>query len=258
MATDGTLAKGFILLDVLVDHPQGVTVTGLSREVDLPPSTVHRLLTEMVRIGLARIDPQSRRYQLGMKLFELHHRASEVRTLPEVMLSVMRRLADSTGRTIFIGAREGAEYYYVERLGGSDRVQIRAYVGERLPLHAAAGGKCLLAFLPAAEQEEIIRQLHWEKLTPNTHIDEEGFRRELRQVAECGYAVNDGEIQRGIRAVSVPIMKGARPAYALTVSAPDFRMPLDEIATFLPQLRDAAQEIALQLPRDEDLSVRSA
>src|SRR5690349_14441715 len=142
MATDGTLAKGFILLDVLVDHPDGVTVTGLSREVDLPPSTVHRLLTEMVRIGLARIDPQSRRYQLGMKLFGLHHRPSEERTLPEVMLAVMRRLADSTGRTIFIGAREGAEYYYVKRLGGSDRVQIRAYVGERLPLHAAAGGKC--------------------------------------------------------------------------------------------------------------------
>lgn len=258
MATDGTLAKGFTLLQVLVEHPHGVSVTGLSREVGLPASTVHRLLTEMVRIGLARTDSDSRRYQLGTKLFELHQRASEVRTLPEVMLAVMRRLADATGRTIFMGAREGAEYFYVERIGGADRVQIRAYVGERLPIHASSGGKCLLAYLPQAEQEEILRTLHWEKLTPNTHINEEDFRKELRQVVELGYAINNGEIQDGVRAISVPIMRGGRPAYALTVSGPEFRMPLEAMVDFLPMLREAAQEIELHLPRDDDRPVHSA
>jgi IclR family acetate operon transcriptional repressor len=258
MAADGTLAKGVILLEVLVEHPDGVTVTGLSREVGLPASTVHRLLTEMVRIGLARVDARSRRYQLGMKLFELHHRASQVRALPEVMLSVMRRLAEATGHTIFIGARDGAQYFYVERLGGTDRVQIRAYVGERLPLHAASGGKCLLAFLPQSEQDEILSQLAWKKLTPNTHVDEGEFREELKRVAECGYAINDGEVQEGIRAVSVPIMKGQRPEYALTVAAPEFRMPLDDITTFVSLLREAAYEIELRLPPDEDLPTRTA
>jgi DNA-binding IclR family transcriptional regulator len=257
MATDGTLAKGFILLEVLADRPDGVTVTGLAREVGLPPSTVHRLLAEMVRIGLARIDTQSRRYQLGNKLFELHHRATEVRSLPEVMLAVMRRLADATGLTIFMGAREGTQYFYVERIGGTDRVQIRAYVGERLPLHASSGGKCLLAFLPTEEQEQILDQLQWERVTPHTHIDEIEFRKELREVAERGFALNDGEVQEGIRAVSVPVMKGRRPAYALTISAPEFRLPLDGIDGFVALLTEAAREISLQLPRGEDLPVRT-
>lgn len=154
--------------------------------------------------------------------------------------------------------REGAEYNYVERLGGADRIQIRAYVGERLPLHASSGGKCLLAFLPVAEQEEIIGRLNWEKLTSNTQINEPEFRKELRQVVECGYAANDGGIQQGVRAVSVPIMKASRPAYALTVSAPEFRFSLDDIDILLPSLRAAAQEIELQLPRDHDLPVRTA
>ncbi|OMC03170.1 hypothetical protein A5733_23895 [Mycobacterium sp. NS-7484] len=258
MATDGTLAKGFILLQVLVEHPDGVTVTGLAKDVGQPASTVHRLLTELVRIGLARLDERSRRYQLGTKLFELHQRASEVRTLPEVMLAVMRRLADSTGRTIFMGAREGTEYFYVERIGGSDRVQIRAYVGERLPIHASSGGKCLLAFLPHAEQDAIMRTLHWEKLTPNTHIDEAEFRAELQQVVEDGYAINNGEIQDGVRAISVPIMRAGRPAYALTVAGPEFRMPLEEITGFLPTLREAAREIELHIPRDDDRPAHSA
>lgn len=170
----------------------------------------------------------------------------------------MRRLADTTGLTIFMGAREGTQYFYVERIGGTDRVQIRAYVGERLPLHASSGGKCLLAFLPAQEQEQILDQLQWERVTPHTHIDEIEFRKELREVAERGYALNDGEVQEGIRAVSVPVMKGSRPAYALTISAPEFRLPLDAIDGFVALLTEAAREIQLQLPRGEDRPVRTA
>lgn len=257
MPTDGTLAKGFILLQALVERPEGVTVTGLSREVGWPVSTVHRLLTEMVRIGVARLDQDSKRYQLGMKLFELHHRAEEVRGLPELMLSVMRGLARQSGQTVFMGAREGANYFYVERIGGSDRVQIRAYIGERVPIHAASGGKCLLAFLPHPEMDSVIENINWERLTTNTHDDEESLREELSQVRESGYAVNDAEIQDGVRAISVPIFNGTRPVYALTLSGPEFQLSLDHLVGFLPDLRAAAREIELQLPRGEDLPVHA-
>ncbi|WP_166904036.1 IclR family transcriptional regulator C-terminal domain-containing protein [Mycobacterium sp. DL440] len=103
-----------------------------------------------------------------------------------------------------------------------------------------------------------MRTLHWEKLTPNTHIDEEQFRAELRQVVEDGYAINNGEIQDGVRAISVPVMRAGRPAYALTVAGPEFRMPLEEITGFLPELREAAREIELHLPRDDGRPAHTA
>jgi DNA-binding IclR family transcriptional regulator len=249
MSTNGMLAKGLTLFVALAEYPAGVGVTKLARDVRLPVSTVHRLLAEMVRFGFVHLDAESRRYYLGVKFFELSHRVSRIRSLSELALPAMRELADATGETIFMAMREGNDLFYVERVEGRRRIQVQGFAGERGPLHATAGGKCLLAFLPEEEQETIISELELEKLGPNTITALDELRRELELTQDRGYAVNDEENQEAIRAVGVPIIGArGRPAAAISVAGPAFLISLEILEQFVPLLHEKAREIGLQLP----------
>lgn len=252
-STNGMLAKGLSLLVALAEYPDGVSVSELAREVGLPVSSVHRLLGEMVRLGFVHLDAERRRYYLGMKFFELSHRVSLARSLSEVALPPMRGLAKATGMTVFMGVREGQHLLYVERVEGSRRIQIRGSVGERGSLHATSLGKCLLAFLPEGEREAVISSLESEKLAPNTILAQEELSRELEQTRARGYAVNDEELQEGIRAVGVPVAGArGRPAAAISVAGPAFLVSLEDLEQFVPWLDEAAQEIGVQLPWGEE------
>ena len=249
MSNNGMLAKGLTLFGALAEYPDGVGVTKLSRNVRLPVSTVHRLLGEMVRYGFVHLDAESRRYYLGIKFFELSHRVSRIRSLSELALPAMREIADVTGETVFMAIRDGNDLIYVERVEGRRRIQIQGFAGERGPLHATAGGKCLLAFLPEEEQETVISELKLEKLASNTITDLDELRTELELTHSRGYSVNDEESQEAIRSVGVPVIGArGRPAAAISIAGPAFLIPLGDLEQFIPLLHDKAREIGLQLP----------
>jgi IclR family acetate operon transcriptional repressor len=249
MSTEGMLAKGLSLLEALGRHPNGVGVSQVAREVGLPISTVHRLLATLVKRGFASLDPESRRYYLGLKVFELSSQVSLPKGLSEVALPTMRRLAEITGESIFMAVREGAELVYIERAEGQSRISISGTIGARGPLYCTSQGKAILAFLPETEREEIIARIRPERRGPNTITDLDELRRELERTRERGWAVADEENEEGIRAVGVPIMSArGRPMAAMSVAAPVFRVSMRDLEKFAPLLSEAAREIELRLP----------
>lgn len=246
------LGKGLNLLVALGSYPEGVGVSELARQVELPVSTVHRLLATLVKKGFASFDPDRRRYFLGLRVFELGQRVSLVRGLSEVALPVMRRIAKSTGEASLMSVLQGDEMVYMERVEGSRRLQIRGSAGERGPLYCTSIGKSLLAFLPEDEREGILERLDLEKLAPNTITDVSELRKELQLVRERGYAVADEEHEEGIRAVGVPVVNGReRPVAAICIAAPSFRVSRENLEEYLPLLRESAREIGVQLPWGE-------
>jgi IclR family acetate operon transcriptional repressor len=244
------LDKGLDLLLALGEYPQGVGVSDLARDVGLSVSTVHRLLGTMVERKFASFNPSRRLYYLGLEVFELSHKVSLVHALSEVALPVMRRLSEATGEPSMLSVLQGEELIYLERVDGWRGVQIRGTVGERGPLHATSMGKVLLAFLPETEREEIMGQLTLEKLTLNTITDLPRLRDEVRKVRENGFAIADEEREEEIRAIAVPVINSrGNAAAAICIAAPAYRVSLKDLEGFLPQLRDAAREIGLKLPR---------
>jgi DNA-binding IclR family transcriptional regulator len=113
--------------------------------------------------------------------------------------------------------------------------------------HYTSLGKCLVAFLPEEEWEEILSRLRLERLTPRTITDAEGLREELLLTRERGYATNDEEHEEGVRAVGVPVIgRRGRPT-ALSVATLTFRYSMEELEGFVPLLREAAREVEVQL-----------
>ncbi len=246
----GMLEKGIGLLLAVGDHPEGAGVSELARNTGLAVSTVHRLLGTLVSLGFVRLEEGSRRYTLGLGVFELAHRVSLARGLSEVALPVMRRLVKATGEPSLLAVADGPEIVYVERIEGWRRIQIRGSVGERGPIYCTSLGKALLAFMPEEEREDLLNQIEFERLAPNTITDRSRLREELELTRERGYAVADEEREEDVRAVGVPVL-GPRggPVASLCLAVPVFRVAREELEEYVPMLREAATEIGVQLPR---------
>jgi DNA-binding IclR family transcriptional regulator len=242
------LTRGLSLLLELGEHPAGLGLSDLARRSGVPISTAYRLLSDLQGLGFATFDEETRRYTLGLAVFELSHRVSAARGLSDVARPVMQRVSAASGETCLLAVLDGIEIVYVQRVDSPQRVQIAARIGRRGPVYCTSMGKCLLAFQSEATREELLRNLRFERFSPNTIVRRDALRRELERVRARGYAIADEEYDAGIRAVGVPVLDAReRPVAALCVSAPAFRTPIERLESFVPVLREAAATIGVQL-----------
>jgi IclR family acetate operon transcriptional repressor len=241
--------KALTLLELLGEYPQGEQMSRLSREAGYPLTTTNRLLLSLMRHGFVSYDEQTRRYSLGLKVFELGQRVSHARGFSGVALPVMDGVTRETSEQTLMSLLDGSELVFVHSVQGPQRMQITGRPGGRGPLHCTAMGKVLVAFQPQADRERLVAALTLSRFTPRTIVNRDDFRREIDRVHSQGYAVTDEEHEAGILAVAVPIFRpdGAITA-ALSVVAPAYRTSLAALQDFVPLLQDAARELSALLP----------
>ncbi len=243
------VGKALRLLCLLGDHPDGVGVSRLARAAGYPVSTTHRLLASLQRDGFVRSDGESRRYSLGLRLFELGQRVSQARGFSGVALPVMRAVTERTGEPTLMSVLDGPYQLYVHHVQGPQRLRVIGEPAKHGPLHCTSMGKCLIAFAPDDVREELVAGLELTPLGPNTITDRDRFREEIERVRAQGHAVSDEEHEVGIRAVGVPVIGPDGTALAaLSTPAPASRMTVEQLTGFLPCLLDAAAKLAVLLP----------
>lgn len=247
---DGMLGKGLNLLLALGEHPQGSGLSRLASDVGLPPSTAHRLLNSMIQSGFVNFDEEVRQYSLGLRVFELSSRVSLVETLSEVALPVMRRLTEVSGEQTLMAVRRDLELVYLEKVEGPHQLQNNAPIGARGPLHCSSMGKAVLAWLPIEEMEEAITRLDMVRRTPHTITDRTRLLEELERARQLGYTTNEQENELGVRSVAVPVLDPrGRPACAICITAPVFRVSREALDSHVPLLRDLVRDAEIRLPR---------
>jgi DNA-binding IclR family transcriptional regulator len=214
------------------------SLTELSAETGLPLSTTHRLVGELEQWGALQRDPNGR-YQVGLRLWELgQHAGRQVRDIARPLLQDLYSL---TQRTVHIAIRENTEALYIDRVYGTRRVPQASRVGGRLPLHATAVGKVLLAFDEAWLREAVLAQ-PLERRTARTHVDPVALRRELAVVAERGYAIAIEEVREGSASIAVPVFQrqgGIGAALGLVAESGE----ADGLERHLPAMRGIARRI---------------
>ena len=244
----GMLGKGLHLLTLLGNYPDGVALSDLAVEAALPTSTAYRLLNAMVAPKFVTFDPATRRYHLGLKVFELGHQVSSVKSLVDIATPAMQRLADGTHELISLAVLEHNEMVILKRIEPKERLHIKAYVEGRFALHTTSLGKSLLAYMLENERERVLQDLTLTKMTERTITDLGALRQELARTRERGYGVCDEENDVGIRAVGAPILNAqGRVQAALSVATLTFRRSLSELEQFVPDLKNAVHTIGVQL-----------
>lgn len=179
------------------------SLTDIAEETGLPLSTAHRLLRELEEWDALQRDEQGR-YQIGIRLWELgQHAGRQVRDIARPLLQDLYSL---TQETVHIAIREQTDALYIDRIYGTRRVPQASRVGGRLPLHATAVGKVLLAFEEEWVREAVLSQ-RLEGRTSETLVDPDRLRTELAIVRERGYATTHDEVRMGTASIAVPVFQ---------------------------------------------------
>jgi DNA-binding IclR family transcriptional regulator len=196
-------ARVLSILAVFELSPAARSLSEIAEHSGLPSSTAHRLLGELEAWGAVQRDAHGR-YQVGLRLWELGQHAG--RQLRDVARPYLQDLFGLTQETVHIAIRDGAEVLYIDRVYGTRRVPQASRVGGRLPMHATAVGRAMLAF-----EEDWVRDAVLSgpllKRTAATKTDPAQLSRELDKIRSQGFALASEEVRAGSCSLAVPIFQ---------------------------------------------------
>lgn len=231
---------------------RGTGVSELSRRLGLGKSTVHRLCMTLEHHGYLVRDPQTGRYRLSLRLFQIGSAALSELDLPRRALPALEALGAAVEETVHLAVLDGEDIVFIGKVDSPRPLRLYSQVGRRSPAHCTALGKVLLAYAPPDLRSRVLtRPLR--RYTATTITDPEALARVLEDVRRRGYAVDDQEFEEGIRCVAAPVRDyTGRVVAALSVSAPAGRLPRARFATLAQQVIAAANQVSRALGHPGD------
>jgi DNA-binding IclR family transcriptional regulator len=230
------------ILEALSESASHNSVATLSRKLEIPKSSLHGILRTMESHGWLETDATGTLYRLGLRALltgTAYVEGDDVVTLTQRTLDA---LSDQIGETIHLGRLDGPNVIYLAKRESVHALRLYSAVGRRLPAHATALGKALLAQL---SDEEVYRRLDWPlvSLTARTITDPVELRDELAEIRERGYATDDGENADGIKCTAVAIRPTRSSHNAISCSVPEGRMSDERQEEIASALRSAIVDV---------------
>src|ERR1700756_987461 len=242
------LDRALAALAILANRSSDCGLAELCTALKLHKSTVHRIMMVLEQHRLVVKNPETGRYRLGLKLFELGSKAIEGLDLRGRARPYLDRLQEKFGETVFFCILDDGQVFYVEKVESQQSVRTACTVGSRAPAYCTAVGKAMLAELPDAEASEIVRRSGLKAITPNTITTAAALKNELRAIRSRGYAIDNEEKEPGLRCVSAPVRNDSgKLLAALSVSGPAFRVTKERVPEIAKAVMQAAGELSYEL-----------
>lgn len=203
-----SLERAIRVLDLLAHEQEGLSLAELTRRTEIPKSTLFRILNTLQSRKCVYLSEETKKYRLGLKLWELGSAYIEQSDLDSVAVTYMRKLVEACEESVFLGVLDGSEVVYVRRLEGPHTVAVIRKLGHRTPVYCTATGEAMLAFMEEEEQNRILESIELKAHTSKTVTDRAELERRLARVREEGVAVVDGEYNPKLLCVSAPVLKG--------------------------------------------------
>lgn len=199
-----SLLRGLQIMELVAQNKQ-IGVREISRQLDIPRSTVSRLANNLVKSGFLVQDPQTRDFRLSFKLFRMGKRAIDNLNVRDFALPVMGEIARQTNETVNLYIPYEDELLLIEKIDSTHALKIYTRVGDRLPIYCTSVGKALLAWLDRNEREGLLLRTELKPFTPTTIYHPEELEKEVVNIRGKGYALHDEEFNVGVLAVGAPI-----------------------------------------------------
>lgn len=222
VTTVQSIDRAFAVLRSLTAGPAGVT--DIADRVQLPKSTVSRLLSTLEELGAVEQLSAGGEYRIGWAMLELAAAARPGRSLVSVARPHLAELNRRTGEAAGISIPDGTEMLYLDQLTPDSELQVRDWTGHRIPMHAVPSGHVVLA-----ADDELVAKLTRAPLatfTDHTITDADVLRERLAMVRNDGYAWGFEEFADGMNSVGAAIRNDAgKVIAALHVYGPASRFP---------------------------------
>ncbi|ACT08422.1 transcriptional regulator, IclR family [Dickeya chrysanthemi Ech1591] len=253
-----SLLRGFLLLEILSNYPNGCPLAHLAGLAQLNKSTVHRLLQGLQACGYVTPAPAAGSYRLTTRFITVGQTSLAPPAVLRLIAPSLQALNAVTGETVNFSRRDGDYGILIHKLEPTiGMLRTRAYLGQQMTLFSSAMGKLFLA----DDSEEAFFS-YWgrhypyiRKLTPYTITDPGHMKRELEDVRQRGVAFDREEHEVGVSCIAAPVF-GARQRvkYAISLSLSSVKLHQIDEDTLLTPLRQTAEALSQALktlPNDE-------
>jgi IclR family pca regulon transcriptional regulator len=241
-----SLARGLAVIRAFGAERPRLSLSDVARATDLTRASARRFLLTLESEGYVRA--RDGLFELTPRVLELGFSYLSAQSLPEVAQPHLEALSHAVGESSSASILDGWDIVYIARVPTRRIMSVGITIGTRFPAYVTSMGRVLLAALSADERETFFEGFRGEQFTPRTVVDPGALRAELDVVAAQGWSLVDGELETGLRALAVPVTRGAATVAAINVSMP----ATDEDAgiqalRLLPALQDAAAAISKDL-----------
>ncbi len=241
-----SVEKSFNVLSCFYDSNCALSLEEIVKQTGYKKTSCFRILKTLLNLKILEQNPKTKTYQFGPRLVLSGLAALKNMSLKKISLPILQKLRDETRETVNLSILNGKEILYVERLMSNYIVNLNVNVGDRLPIYCTSMGKAILAFLSENIAEKILAEFHFEPKTKKTIIDLTTLKKELSKIKIKGYANNDEELEKGLRAVAAPIFNHTGEAIAATnIVWTTARHPGRKVfEIFTPKIIAAAEQIS--------------
>ena len=200
-----SLTRAFDIVELLAKEQHGLTLSEIAERVQLPTSTVYRLLSALKERGYVEQLKPSGYYRLGLTFVDmssLYLNRLELKTEAE---PILRELSKLTGQTVFLAIRDAHQIVYIDKMDEFSSLRKYSIIGQRKPVYATSLGKALLLGLDDEAIQELLLNHEFQRLGPKTHTDLPRLLFDVQSSRKRGWTFDDEEAEPGVRCVAAPI-----------------------------------------------------
>ena len=252
------LEKALSVLEHLSRIEGDIDLATLTLQLDMPKTTLLRLLNTLKKHNFVQQDERSRRYRLGWALIYLGQAANKVFNIVEFIHPYLEKLSRRSGETANLVFLDRNHAVYVDQVVSDNIIRGVPAVGAPLGLHCTAAGKVLLGWQSEEVVEQILKHAELHGLTDKTITERQALRLELERIRQQGWALDDEESELGGRCVAAPVFgKEGSLVAAISVMGPANRVNSDTIPALSDVLVKIAGEISQALGHPQDAKSES-
>jgi DNA-binding IclR family transcriptional regulator len=243
-----SLQKTLDVIETIAELGQA-GIREISDATGFPPPTIHRIASTMVKRMYLRQDPATKTYSLAFRFMELGSRVQEQFDISAISRPHLRSLMFETGESANLAIQDGDEVVYIEQVK-NDKSLLRIFtrLGARAPLYSTGVGKMIMSKWSEADLDEYLMRTHIQPYTPNTLVSRDDIRKEMSLIAAKGYAVDNEEMEIGVKCVATLVYDHTRkPIAAVSISGAAVRITPERIDSLGGKVKACAMSISTEL-----------
>lgn len=242
-----SIDKAITVLTSFLPYNKEVGTIEVSQKFGLHKATASRILQTLARHGLLNRNMETKKFMLGPLISQLSHAMN--RSLKTDLVLIAKPFIDSLRaelkETVTLEVLSGNSIYMAYIAEGPQLLALAGNIGERVPAHAAAGAKAIVAFSSPPDMRRALLGAGQERFTKNTITDPDAFAREVGKIRKEGIAFDLEEVNEGTCAIGAPVFNhDGEPIAAVVVAAPSQRIARKSDSRMCKALRESAKKIS--------------
>ncbi len=241
-----SVSRALSILECFSPERPHLTASEIQKLTDVPRSTVFRLLATLTGLNYLKQDGESRKYFLGSRVLSLGFTVLQNQEGRDIARPYLQKLSREFNRSVNLLMPDKDEMVFIERIRVPGLTDLNIGIGGRIPMYNTGAGRAILAHLNPERFRKVV-ELMKKNHRVAQYIGEDGetLKGCLEEVRRLGYALNDRESDKSIRAVAVPIFSSEGVSYAAHIVATPEEISVDEFKrVYALRLIEVGREIS--------------